>query len=222
MIKKILLDMLAAMLLLITIGCGDDSLPVYEMTEDSEKGMCVIIDGVQYQMYPETKWHASQIDYQVIGYAGSKRTKIIGVLGDVNRNFILLDEPGFWDKQYPFLYRADIPEPSALSVDEVFYREQDFRGEEAHRYSATTRDKEIIESVFEILDSQEKTKEVSSLLGPSISLSCLSDDLPGVAYILGFRIKNGKLMCGNYHEGYVEFPRKLLEEIAGRTVDIYG
>jgi len=180
----------------------------------------VDIEGVQYKMFPETKWNLHP-DGNIIGYAGSYKTTVEVADGDTERNFVFLQDIGS-SMYYIPLYRTDkiIPEPSENSVNEILYYEEDYRRDEVKRYSNTITDKEIIKELFDILKTGERTSDISFIEGFSLRISCFSDEVPGAYYNLNIERSDGKLMCGLRADGYVEIPIELLEKIAGHEINI--
>lgn len=218
-IKRAILILL--LLILLLCGCKDLSLPIYELGDSLQvnESVSVIIDGIKYETMPELKWLIKIERTEVIGYAGSKNIEILSIYNDTKRNYVFLNDlkQSGLDKQLAVLYRTDIeiPQPSSTSVNMISYYEQDFREDNIKRNSNNVTDKKIIQLFFETLNSKVKITNVSGIKGIAISISCFSDLLSGAVYILSIGEHDGKLMCGNESEGYVEISTELMGKLAG-------
>ena len=220
---KLLAIILLLIFVVVIIGCVDSSLPIYERTDknglEDKDGIKVVIDGVEYKMYPALKWTVNP-GGEVIGYAGNWNTVISKASGDTKMNFVYLKDRG-WTNYYNPLYRTDIviPEPSADIVNKILYYEQDFRGDDIKRYSNTVTDKEIIKELFNLLEGSEKTSDFLNIKDFSIRISCFSEEVPGAVYNLSIVKYSNRLMVGCIEEGYIAIPIELLDKIAGYKVD---
>jgi len=221
-VKPAVLAMLAAAALFVT-GCIDVSLPVYQRIDqnglEDEEGIVVIVEGAEYKMFPERKWSVEP--GEMIGYAGSWKTTAYAAAGDTERHFVYLHDAGS-SMYYSPLYRTDkpIPEPSGDTVNKISYSETHFSGDEKKQIKNTIIDKETIQAFFDGLETDERTSNIVFLEDFYIHISCYSDAVPGASYYLNIVSGDGKLMCGNHREGYVELPAELLERIAGHTIDL--
>lgn len=224
-LRKLVFCIAIIVITLLLTSCGKlfVVIPVYEMTGDiKDDEVCVDIDGVGYKAVNDTKWNILPGE-ETIGVAGTQRWEVINAMGDTERNFVLLKEPGFWDGTYYRIFRRtdrQVPEPSGDSVNSLQYYEHDFHGEEIKQLLNTINDKEIINQLFEILNTGTRVKEAASFGDFNIAITGFSDAVPGAAYLLSVEISGGKLVCGNYDEGYVEIPTELLESIAGYDIDV--
>ncbi len=201
-------------------GCRDTSLPIYERCDENgindENGIVVIVNGITYKMFPELKWNVEP--GEVIGYAGNWRTTVSNIVGDTENNFIYLCDVGS-SMYYSPLYRTDkeIPEPTANSIDKIVYSESYNSNEPTMN---TIIDNETIQSLFEILETGTRFSEITFLKNINISIACYSEAVPGASYYLYVVNCNGKLVCGNRKEGYVEIPEDLLKKIAGYNINV--
>lgn len=224
--KVTLITIIIFIVILIT-GCFSryiDHLPTYERELNDQDGVAVIIDGVKYKALPELKWH-EQRPGEKFGKAGGKTLYLCE--NDPDRNFIFI-----WDDEFQpvselhhvLLYRTDreILTPSAESVDKLLWQENNYRGEEAVHDSQWIKDKEIIEALFDEMKANEGTRvlDVESFNHFSMNIYCYSELVPGARYYLWLGHVNGKLVCGNYFEGFVEFSPEVLEQIAGHDIEL--
>jgi len=188
-----------------------------------DANVSVTINGVKYAMYPELKWDVQPGD-NVIGYAGNMGLAILKVKGDSKMNFIYLRDtlPGRY--YYP-LCRTDriIPEPSAKTVDTIYFREYDFSGDEVKSYDNTIADIPTVDEFFSLFNNNNKVP-YSELINIklkdfSIGISCSSNQVPGALCFFDIGSYEGKLVCGDGY-GYVEMPIELLEKLAGHKLNI--
>ncbi len=179
-----------------------------------------MVEGVKYQMYPLLKWSVDP-DSKKIGYAGNRGTAVTGAVGDTEKNFLFLLDSGS-SAFYSPLYRTDkiIPEPSNQSVDELVYTEYDMSDDEKQTYTNSIKDKEIIKEYFEVFKSENKVIDFEYLENFDISITALSNEVPGASYYQSLFTNDGKLLIGVYEDGFVEMPIDLLEKIAGHKIDI--
>ncbi len=221
---KIVFTLIIITLATTLTACIDFFLPIYEKTNDD--GMSVIIDGVRYKEFPILKWivHPTWPEKK-IGYAGGWDTVIVEAQGDTEKNFVYI-KGTIADYYDGFLYRTDkvIPEPSAESINKMIWEEYVVGSEEG--YINTIVDKKIIKELFDILDSEEKTRKYEMIENNSkilnISIGCYSSDLPGALYLLAIGKSGDKIICGNRRENeYVEIPIELLVKISGRSADYF-
>ncbi len=223
--KRIITLIIITLVIVICASCNP-FLPVYEKTETEEDGICVVIDGVKYKKKPVIKWDVIS-GGRTIGYAGDQTFRVSEGLDDPDRNFVFLDS---YIGDYPprKLYRADktFPEPSAEIVDKIIWFDY-LDGDQSKEYLYTTEDKDTIEELFKVLDTEIITTEFNSIMegkrAINIGIVCYSSKLPGANYSLYVGISNGKIICGNlYDNEYIELPLELMERIAGKQIDISG
>jgi len=219
---KIVFALIIIIFATILTACIDFSLPIYEKTD--EDGVSVIIDGVRYKQLPMLKWDVSTLpiwEAKKIGYAGGRDIELTEVYGDIERNFIDVWMNGYYEC---FLYRTDIviPEPTAEVIDKIIWGDVVVGNIEG--YCNTIVDKNIIEELFNILNTDEKFRKYEMVEKNSeiinISISCYSSDLTGAHYDLDIGTSSGgKIICGNKRENeYVEISIELLEKIAGKSL----
>ncbi len=218
---------------LILTSCGyiiNPFLPVYQRLDKNgvydPEGIGVLFEGVKYKMYPALKWDVTD-NKDIIGYAGSWGTCISTVEGDTERNFIILQD---FDSEYPYipLYRTDkaIPEPSSESVDKMVWYEH-IIGKDNTYYSHTVTNKEIIQEFFHDLAEGKKTGQIRPFTKGTevdsdiylMSVVCYSSELTCASYNLDFGIYDGKVVCTDLKELYVEVPLDILEKLAGKSLN---
>lgn len=224
-LKRALVLLFILIMVLTFSGCVDFSLPVYQRVDKGgpydEDGLSVVIDGVTYINRPAPRWSVMSPG-KSIGYAGNWDITIMEASGDSQGNFVC-----FFDSQrswYGYLYRKDrvIPEPTSESIDKIEYSER------GNRYvDRSISDKAVIQELFSLLGAGERLPTDSSdgltrlsLNGSSICLFCFSDAVSCTHYDLNIYKISGKLVCGNYFDGYVEIPAVLLEKLAGHPLDM--
>jgi hypothetical protein len=217
---------------LVLTGCNP-FLPIYQRTDingvQDEDGISLIIDGVRYKMFPETKWDIEPIGTP-IGYAGSWKTTVYQYTRDPERNFVFLHDFGT-DKTSIPLYRTDkdIPEPSAESIDKLVWSDY-IIGWDGEGYTNVFEDKEIIKELFDALNTGKKvgvirplnTSIIMDSEDHSLDIYCYSSELPFASYDLHFGMHDGKIICSDFDELFVEVPKELLEKIAEKSLDIDG
>ncbi len=121
------------------------------------------------------------------------------------------------------LYRTDreIPPPSTESVNEIYWNATDLRGSEVLRIEREIVDKELIKLFFDELKANKDTivPEAESFERFGMSITCFSELVPGAYYRLGFQHLNGRLVCGDFIDGYVDFSVEVFEQITGYEID---
>lgn len=233
--RKIFITAIAILCLtFIVTSCGyfiNPFLPVYPRLDkngvDDTEGISVLFEGIKYKMYPALKWSVEDSG-DIIGYAGSWKTCITTVKGDTEKNFIILQD---FDSEYNYipLYRTDkaIPEPSSESIDKIVWREY-IIGKDTGDYAHTVTNKEIIQEFFYDLAEGKKTGQIRPFECGVIvdsdtyymSVACYSSALTCAGYYLDFGIYDGKVVCSDLEELYVEVPLDILEKLAGKKLNL--
>ena len=234
--KKFIISLIIIVIVLVSglIFIGfNPFLPIYQRTDingvQDQDGISLIIDGVRYKMFPATKWNITSYGDK-IGYAGSWLTTVCQFVDDPERNFVFLHEFGTDMNSIP-LYRTDkdVPEPCAESIDELVFHD-DLAWSDYNRYSNIVEDKDIIKELFDALNTGRKVEELRPFDGSitirskehNIDIYCHSSALPFASYGLHFGLYDGKIICSDYEELFVEVPKELLEKIAGKELDVEG
>ena len=222
--KKILFFVCLSIIIILLTSCVNPFLPIYERIDKDgsldDDGIILLVEGVRYQMLPLTKWSVLP-GGDLIGYAGSWKTTVSEGALDTERNFVFLHDFGT-DVYYAPLYRTDriIPEPSADSVDELYYSENDFRGEEPKRLGKIITDKTIIKELFDAWDNGIKSPNKENIIDFGMDISCYSSEVPGADYTFYIEKEEDKFVFGTLEEGYTEMPVDLLEKIAGHEINV--
>ena len=225
--KKAGITSLIVLVVFIISGCSwfpIDSLPTYERELNEKDGVAVTIDGVVYRALPKIKWDGQRAG-ESFGEAGGKTLSLCE--NDPERNFIFV-----WDEEFQpigelhnvLLYRTDreIPPPSAESVNQMYWHEIDSRSSETQRRKRSITDNELIKLFFNELTANQDTlvPKADSFERFGMSIACFSEIVPGANYGVGFRHIDGRLVCGNYFDGYVDFSLDVLEQIAGYDINL--
>lgn len=227
-IRAILCVLIGCVIILLS-GCfmsANVKCEVYERQVTDEDGIIVNIDGVVYKTLPEPKWEGQKIG-DFFGYAGEEKKKLYLSEGDNERNFIFIYDSALCPKGSThsiLLYREDMPEPIAESIDKLLWGEsKKSDGEMEYNYSNIVTDKEIIKKLFNMLETKKSIVEASHFgYGSTFCQMYIlgyCDELPEVHYEIEIRHHNRRIVCGNNREGYVEIPVELLEEIAGHDIN---